>query len=93
MLHRETCRSHQIELELIRALAEGGQATLMVRSLLKDRKYRAKILGDALAVYKYQEIFKYMPLPSTNCTREWPVVFISNHDQKQGWLSPLSHVI
>jgi len=93
MLHREICRSHQLELELISALAEGGQASLMVRTLLKDRRYRAKISGDALAVYKCQEIFEYMLLPSTNCTREWPLVFITNHDQKYGWLSPLSHEI
>jgi len=93
VIHREVCRSHQLELELVRALAEGGQASLMVRSLLRDRRYRARVNGDVLSVYKCTEIYEYMFLPQTNCTQEWPIKFIYNHDMKSGWLTPLSHEI
>jgi hypothetical protein len=93
MVHRETCRSHQVELEILRSLSEGGQASLMVRALLKDRRYRAKLTGDVISVYKCTEIFEYMMLQQENCTREWPVQFLFNYDLKVGWISGLSHEI
>jgi hypothetical protein len=34
-----------------------------------------------------------MFLPQTNCTREWPVEYVVNHEKHKGWISPVSHEI
>jgi len=65
----------------------------MVRSLLRDRRYRATANGDALSIFKCEEIYEYKFLPQINCTKEFPVAFYYKHEVHHGWLSGLSHAI
>jgi hypothetical protein len=44
-------------------------------------------------VFKCDIIHNYMFQPRTECQVDWPILFLHNHDQKEGFLTPLSHEI
>ena len=92
-LHSEVCKSNKMLLETIRILAQGGSPSLLVRVLLGNDNYRARLNGDVLSIWKCEEIYNYMMLPRTTCIVEWPVMYMDGHDQKTGYISPLSHEI
>jgi hypothetical protein len=93
MLHSSVCRNNQILLDLLRSLAAGGSPSLLLQALLGENHYRAALSGDILSVFKCDIIHNYMFQPRTDCQVEWPVLFLHNHDQKEGFLTPLSHEI
>jgi len=93
VVHREVGRAHQMELELVHALAEGGQPSVLVRSLMQDRRYRATANGDGLSIFKCEEIHKYKFLQQNNCTKEFQLEYYHKHEIKTGWLEELSHQI
>ncbi|OXA64120.1 Envelope glycoprotein B [Folsomia candida] len=92
-IHRDTCRSQQLDLEMLRAMAETGSTSITVRALTRDGRYRSTLRGNLLSVTKCVEIWEYMFLRQTNCTLEYPVVYMYQHVQSQGWLQGLSHEI
>ena len=67
LLHAEVCRTNQRQLEILRTLAEGGNPTLLVRTLLGNPKYRAALNGDVFSIWKCEEIYNYMFLPRNSC--------------------------
>jgi hypothetical protein len=93
MLHTSVCRNNQILLDLLRSLAAGGSPSLILPALLGENHYRASLSGDILSVFKCDIIYNYMFQPRTECQVEWPILFLHNHDQKEGFLTPLSHEI
>ncbi|OXA40085.1 Envelope glycoprotein B [Folsomia candida] len=92
IIHRDTCKSQQLELELVRALAEFGQSSITVRALTRDGRCRSTLRGDVLSVFKCTEIWEYM-LRQTNCTLEYPVSYMYQHQKHEGWIQGLSHEI
>lgn len=92
-IHKETCRAHQIAMEMLRSMAETGMSSITVRALMADGTYRSVLRGDALSVYKCTEIYEYVFLPQVNCTKEYPVKYMYKHQQQQGYLQGLSHEI
>lgn len=59
-LHQEVCRTNKRQLEMLRILAQGGSTSLMVRVLLDNDDYRARLNGDVLSIYKCNKIYHYM---------------------------------
>jgi hypothetical protein len=45
------------------------------------------------ATHAHHAFRNYMFLPRENCTLEWPVRYVLNHDQYVGWMKPVSHEI
>ncbi|OXA45127.1 Retrovirus-related Pol polyprotein from transposon opus [Folsomia candida] len=73
IIHRDTCKSQQLELELVRALQNLDKVQLRV--------------------FKCTEIWEYMFLRQTNCTLEYPVSYMYQHQKHEGWIQGLSHEI
>jgi hypothetical protein len=91
MLHTSVCWNNQNLLDLLHSLAAGGSPSLLLQALLGENHYRASLSGDILSVFKCDIIHNYMFQPRTECQVEWPILFLHNHDQKEGFLIPLSH--
>jgi len=94
LLHSEICQTNKRQLEMLLSLAESGNPSILLRTLLHTRNYKGIIQGDIISLVKCESITQYMMLPRTECIVEFPIRFISNAaDQKNGFLVPLSHEI
>lgn len=94
LVHSSTCLAQQTTLNLLRALAESSPG-ILIRTLLSDGRYTGQLSGDTLMISKCIPIHQYvfmMPNEST-CTVEFPVKYIYNNQQYEGWMKPLSHEI
>ena len=93
MFHLSICKMNQRSLAMIKYLAAAGNPTLLVRTLLHEKKYKARLNGDVLSVWLCETVNKFMLLPRTQCILEWPISYILKNDKLRGYISPLSHEI
>ncbi|CAL8128213.1 unnamed protein product [Orchesella dallaii] len=92
-IHHDVCKANQMNLYLVRYMAETGHPTVVPRYISGDPSYRAALSGDILSVWQCVEIRSYKFLPRETCIREWPVAYIFNNKLLMGYVSPLSHTI
>lgn len=96
MLHCSVCRNNQIILGLLRSLAAGGSPSLLIQALLgtPNTRYQARLNGDVISVFSCMEIDHYMfKSREEECMIEQPVLFLHSHDQKSGYMTPITHEI
>lgn len=92
-LEAQICHVNQRNLHLIKYMAQSGHPTLIPRFFLGEEQYRATFCGDGLSIWQCNKVHSYKFLTRTTCTREWPVRYIYEGMELEGWVSPLSHVI
>lgn len=91
---QKVCESNKAQLDLINALIQSGHPSLVTSLLYKnDLSYRADFSGDVPTVYKCLEIYEYMFTERLSCIFEWPVRYVYNHKEFEGYMTPATHTI
>jgi hypothetical protein len=82
-------------LDLLITMASQRQATFITRVLLPDERFEVENWADTIHLRRCPPILNWVlePKNKVNCTCNYPVTFLYNHEKRHGYIDEISHVI
>jgi len=94
-VHHQTCINQKMMLDLLVTMAEERAAGFITRVLLPESRFLVRNEGDVLLLKPCVPIhaYQFAARNTVNCTRNVPVTYLLNHEQKKGYMTEMAHRI